>query len=103
MTKCEVCNERDGIAVAAVPGVPYSAAYCAQCAAAGAIPWWIAVANTAAVGGYDMSAPWWQEVVDTTIVYLGKTRQQLNEEVAEEIEARNLYESAQEAAWEEEE
>ena len=95
MTKCEVCNVRDSVAVASVPGVPYSAAYCVECAAVGAVPWWIAVGNTAVMGGYENAYEYWQEIVDVTIAHLGRTREEFDKEVAADIEAMDSYETAQ--------
>lgn len=81
---CEVCDEREAIGVAAVPGVPYSAAFCQECLTAGALPYWIAVSNTALAGG-DLglagTVDWWQEVVGDTLKWLGKTREQFDIDV----------------------
>jgi hypothetical protein len=54
-----------------VPGVPYSAAYGKRCLAANAHPWFIVVANTAAVDGLDGAADWWVAMVEDTSAHLG--------------------------------
>lgn len=83
--KCEVCNKNTAIGVASVPGVAYSAAYCTKCLAENAHPYGIVVANTACIGGYDQSADWWREIINDTLKYLGKTREQFDADVAESI------------------
>lgn len=81
---CEVCGVEPAFCVAAVPGVPYSAAYCLRCLQANAHPWWLVVTNTAIVGGYEHAAPWWQEIVDSTISHHGKTRAEFDDAVRRE-------------------
>jgi hypothetical protein len=83
--KCETCGVNNAIGVAAVPGVPYSAAYCASCIKANAHPWWLVVANTADIGGLDDAADWWVEIVEATCTHLGKTMDEFNREVAQAI------------------
>lgn len=85
MTKCETCNERDAVVVCSVPGVPYSAAFCRECLDANAIPYWIAVANTASLGGLDNCAEWWGEAVLDTLRHLGKTREDFDSAVAKAV------------------
>jgi len=83
MPLCEVCNKREAIGVACVPGVPYSAAYCAECAKAGAEPLDILIANTAACGGLLHTAQWWKDTVQDTLNYLGKDITWFEERVEE--------------------
>jgi len=82
---CDVCGERPQVGVAAVPGVPMSVAYCAECLRANAHPYGIVVINTAMAGGYDKAAEWWQQMVDDTIRHLRKTRAQFDLDVAHEL------------------
>ena len=84
---CEVCGKEPAVAVAAVPGIPYSAGYCGTCLEAGqTTPYWLLVANTACVMTpgdrlEDVSAPWWIETVANTLSYLGKSREQFDRDV----------------------
>lgn len=71
--------------VAAVPCVPYSASYGSNCLAANAHPYWVLVANTAMCGGYDQTAEFWRQMVDDTLEWLGKTREEFDAAVAEVI------------------
>jgi hypothetical protein len=92
---CDVCNERASVGVAAVPGVPISCAYCAECLGKNAHPLYVVIGNTALVGGYEHAADWWQYMVDCTLGHLGKTREWFDAEVAESIrvmeeEERNM-------------
>lgn len=68
--RCEVCNNEPSVGVACIPGVPMSAAFGERCLAAGAIPYWAAVANTACCGGFSKTAEWWDEVVWATLRHL---------------------------------
>lgn len=85
MSKCEVCKDRPAIAVACVPGVPYSAGYCQQCLEADAHPYEILVDNTACIGSWDDCADWWQSMVRTTLEHLKKTEEEFFADVAEAI------------------
>ncbi len=87
MTKCEVCNEREGDAVLCVPGMPYSASYCKECAQAGANPYWCLVANTAKCEGIQNCNPEWNALVEVTLKYLDKTWDEFNAAVDKDIEA----------------
>jgi hypothetical protein len=83
--RCDVCNERASVGVAAVPGVPMSCAYCKECLQANAHPIYVVIGNTALVGGYDNAADWWQHIVDCTLQHLGKTREWFDAQVAENL------------------
>jgi len=90
--KCEVCNEEmhEGrTIVLSVPGVPYSARFCHSCRRSGAIPYWILVANTSTIGGYDQSADWWRDIIDLTLTRLNITMEQFLKEVEAEIKLMN--------------
>ena len=84
---CEVCKKTPVVAVAAVPGIPYSAGYCERCLQAGqTTPYWLLVANTAAISEpgvrlEDVAAPWWIETVEDTLSYLGTSREQFDRDV----------------------
>ena len=88
---CEICEKEPAVGVAAVPGVPYSAATGRNCLEAGAIPYWVAVANTAAVGGLDEATDWWCDMVTATLTHLGTDRAQFDADVAEAIADFDAY------------
>jgi hypothetical protein len=89
---CEVCNERPAVGVASIPGMPMSIAWCRECLASGAIPWWAAIAETACIGGLAHAADWWLDIVDATCRHLGRTRDELDAAVTAAI---NEMEDAQ--------
>jgi len=85
--KCEVCNKEmhEGrTIVLSVPGIPWSARFCHSCRRSGAIPYWMLVANTNAIGGYDQSADWWRDIIDLTLTRLDITMEQFLKEVEDE-------------------
>lgn len=83
---CEVCLKNAPVGVCAVPGVPMSCAYCAECLAAGAHPWVIVVTNTALAGErLEDTVPWWQELAHATMKHLGKTREEFDVDVASSL------------------
>lgn len=88
---CDVCKKNRSVGVCCVPGVPISMSYCKECLEANAHPYDIIVANTACVGGYNESADWWKEMVDCTLKHLGKTREEFDRNVAEDIAAMEAY------------
>lgn len=88
---CEVCGKRPAVAVLAT-SVPYSAAYCRECAEAGVDPYWILVANTACIDGLEHAGDWWREMVARSLEYLGKTREEFDADVAADIKRLNEYE-----------
>lgn len=102
VVKCEVCNERDAIGVASIPGIPVSVAWCTICVRSGAIPYWAVVANTVICGGLDRMADWWQETVETTLTHLGKTREEFNRDVTADMEADRALEEELRAVTNEE-
>jgi hypothetical protein len=81
---CEVCKNNEGIGVASVPGVPYSAAYCRECLQADAHPLGIVVCNTAMCGGLNECAPWWIEIVEHTLSHLKISKEDFNKMVAKD-------------------
>ncbi len=68
---CEVCNAKTTVAVCSLPGIPMTIARCGGCYDADVIPLWIAVGNTALMGGMWNCADWWHEIVTDTLAYLG--------------------------------
>jgi hypothetical protein len=78
---CEVCEQNQAIGVCCVPGVPYSAAYCRECATANNHPMHILIANTASLGGLQEAVDWWQEMVTSSLRNQGKTLEWFNEQV----------------------
>lgn len=83
--KCETCNERAPVAVVSVPGVPYSAAYCAECLAANAHPWRLLVSNTACCNGLKNMNGEWQVMVRATCAHLGRTLIQFEADVEKDM------------------
>lgn len=83
--KCDTCEERESIGVAAIPGMPMSVAWCQECLQSGAIPWWAAVGNTAIIGGLVNAAEWWVEIVEATLKHLDRTKEEFEGEVAVRI------------------
>jgi hypothetical protein len=88
---CEICNKEPALGVCAVPGVSFSCAYGKACLEANAHPWGILIANTACIGGLEQSAGWWKEMVECTCKHLGKTIEEFNKEVEEDIRKMNEY------------
>ena len=89
MAKCEVCEtemHEGRTIVLSVPGIPWSARFCHSCRRSGAIPYWMLVANTNAIGGYDQSADWWRDIIDLTLTRLDITMEQFLKEVEDEEE-----------------
>ena len=87
--KCEVCEtemHEGRTVVLSVPGVPYSARFCHSCRRSGAVPYWILVANTQCIDGYDQSADWWKDIIDITLNRLNITMEQFLKEVEDEEE-----------------
>lgn len=91
MPTCEVCQTTQAIVVASVPGVPYSAAYCRKCLDADAHPMFILVANTACCGSLAECGQEWRDMVDHTLVYLGKTREWFEEQVRQSVSEMDRY------------
>lgn len=82
--KCETCQKNNAIGVAAVPGIPYSAAYCDTCLHANAHPWWVLIANQCAIDlPLGLTAQWWQQMVHDTCEHLGRTLEEFKAEVLE--------------------
>jgi uncharacterized protein YktA (UPF0223 family) len=77
---CECCNKEPAIGVASM-----SIAWGKNCLEANVVPYQIAVYNTAMVGGYNLCADWWKELVKNTLSYFEKTEKQFNEDVKKEI------------------
>ena len=85
MPICEVCNKNQAIGVYCVPAVPISCAYCKECLDANAHPLWILVGNTVCIGGLENAPYWWKKMVEDTCRHLGRTIEEFNQEVREEI------------------
>lgn len=91
MTPCEVCGG-ESIAVASVPGVPFSVARCRTCIEDNAYPWAILVANTACCGGLEGTNDGWREMVDATCLRLRKTIVEFNADVERGLRELENYE-----------
>jgi hypothetical protein len=73
-----------------------SSAYCVECLQAGAVPYWAAVANTAACGGWEGVHEVWKEIVEATLKHLGKTSEQFLDDVEKDIREMDAYNESQE-------
>jgi len=78
---CEVCNKNQSIACACVPGVPYSAAYCKECLEINVHPYHILIAGTICIGGLERAAFYWIKMVENTLKFLNKTKEDFNKDV----------------------
>ena len=81
---CEVCKggfKESDVVVCTVPMVPYSARTCRDCLKAGAIPYWIATANTDIAGGWDNCIDEWKDVVNDTLKHLNIPMEQFLKDV----------------------
>ena len=78
---CDVCRDEPMVGVAAIPGVPMSVAYGANCLQAGAHPYGVLVANTACLGGLEQADEGWQGMVEDTCAHLGTTLEQFRADV----------------------
>ena len=88
---CEVCKEEEAVGVFCVPGVPMSVAYGKKCLQANAHPWWVLVANTACINGLKNAAEWWKAMVEDTCKHLGKTIEEFNHDVEENLKVLDDY------------
>jgi hypothetical protein len=70
-----------------------SCGFCSECHLVGAIPYFLLVANTAAVGGLEHAAQWWVQTVEFTLDYLDKPREAFENDVR-----RVLQQEAEEMA-----
>ena len=93
MSTCEVCDKRDAVGVACVPMAPISCAYCTECLAANAHPWYALVANTACIGGLENANGNWKKMVQDTCTYLNKTLEDFNKAVQESIDIADAAEA----------
>lgn len=84
--KCEVCDDRPAIGVASMPGA-CSGAFCAECAQAGALPFWHIVAYTACLGDMSQAADWWVNTVEASLRRVGKSQAEFNEAVAKSVQS----------------
>lgn len=75
---CDVCEKERPVAVASVSGVPISVAYCKECLASDAEPWWVLVGQVASLGGLHRCHPVAAEMVDATCRHLKRTRTEFN-------------------------
>lgn len=82
---CEACGKEPAVGVAAVPGVPVSVAYGAQCLASNVHPLWLLVTNTAINGGIECCADWWRQMVNDTVTALKVDPDEFNRMVDREI------------------
>lgn len=84
--KCECClQEKELVGVASLPAMPMSIAWCKDCLAADVIPFWAAVVNTASMNGLDGTNDWWKDLVERSLIYHNKTKEEFDEEVAKSI------------------
>lgn len=86
---CEACNKRPAVGVCSVPGVPFSCAYCRECLQSNNHPMFILIANTACCDGYENTADWWKEMVNSSLKQQDKTLEWFNNEVKASINSLN--------------
>lgn len=89
---CEVCGQNEIVGVACVPGVPYSAGYCAECAKANAHPWHILVGQVACAGGMGFVHEGLIQMAECTCKHLDKTMDQFKEDVQASLKKLDEYE-----------
>lgn len=97
-TVCAVCRKKPSVAVACVPGMPISEAYCEACLGSDAIPWDLCVAQTACCGGRLRTSDEWQRTIEATCALNRKTLAYFDRQVSEAtsdmedaMEAQDLY------------
>tara|TARA_Y100000593_G_C4320080_1_gene343278 strand:+ start:2404 stop:2703 length:300 start_codon:yes stop_codon:yes gene_type:complete len=81
-SRCEVCGQLKDVVVAGVPYIAYSASFCATCLKSNAIPYSLAVSNTAAIGGLQNADDGWKDIVTCTINLLGKSLEEFTIDVS---------------------
>lgn len=92
---CGCCEqEKPIVGVASVPGVPLSIAWCSDCLKSGAIPYDVAVANTACCGGLDQCNEAWRAIVDATLHYFKKSLDEFTADVQADIKAMQEFDDA---------
>jgi hypothetical protein len=84
---CGCCGEEPAVGVASIPFIPMSIAWGRKCLEAGVIPYWAAVSNTAACGGFEHTNEEWRYLVEITLAYFGKQHDDFLVDVARDIEA----------------
>lgn len=82
---CEVCNTNEAAIICSIPMVPVSCAYCSSCFDANAHPWATLVANTACMDGLERTNEDWKNMVKDTCRHLGRTIEEFNNQVEQEI------------------
>jgi len=80
--KCEVCGQLKDVVVAAVPYIAYSASFCATCLKSDAIPYDLAVVNTACIGGLENANDDWKHIVNCTLDLLDKSIEDFSVDVS---------------------
>jgi hypothetical protein len=97
---CDCCGHADRqiAGVGAIPGVPMSILWCVECIKAQVIPYPVLVSQVALAGGYNQCHPGYQVLVDATLAYFGKTRDEFDTAVQET--AREFDQLAEESAAE---
>jgi hypothetical protein len=83
---CDCCHAEPAVGVASIPYLPMSIAWGRKCLEAGVIPYWAAVANTAACGGWEETSEDWQYLVEITLAYFNKQHDEFLVDVARDIE-----------------
>lgn len=83
---CGCCNkDRPIVGVGCVPGIAMSIGWCQKCLISGAIPYDMAVANTACCGGLEFCNEAWRQLILTTLKYFEKSLDEFNRDVACDI------------------
>lgn len=84
---CDCCLIHRACGVAGVPLVALSISYCHICIQAGNYPYWLIVANTAAVGGFDHANEEWQNMVRDSLQYQAVSFDTFEQDVNEAMQS----------------
>ncbi len=79
---CDVCGSANNVVICnSVLASPISYAYCERCLSEELSPWHDIVGTVFACGGFDHLAQWAKDSIDHSLVFHGKTRAEVEEEV----------------------
>lgn len=89
--KCDCCSQEAKVAVACIPGMPMSIAWCQKCIDADVVPYWVCVSQTACINGLERAAKWWEDLVRRSLVYHKKSWSDFTADVQQGIKDLNNY------------
>jgi len=78
---CECCGKGKSVVVACVPGVPMSIAWCERCFSADVVPYGVAVAQVATLGGLDNIRADFRDYLIRSVKYHEKTDEEFAADV----------------------